>query len=109
MKNLLSGLVLANVLLVGAAQAHADDGASLMTQTEFANRAHKAEALAERVKRVNSYQTKVDKLHFNNGEWQRRSPTVQIPELDGRAAGAALALLVGGALVLVDRKKRLAV
>ena len=111
MKNLLSGLVLANLLLIGAAasSARADDGASLMTQSEFANRARKAEALAERVKRVNTYQTKIDKMKFNNGEWQRHSPTVQIPELDARAAGAALALLLGGAFVLVDRKKRLAV
>jgi hypothetical protein len=31
---------------------------------------------------------------------------VQIPELDANAAGAALALLIGGGLVLVDRKKR---
>lgn len=107
MKKLLSGLVFANVLLVGAAQAHANDG--FMTQSEFANRAHNAEALAERVKRVNTYQTKIDKMHFNNGEWERRSPTVQIPELDANAAGAALVLLVGGALVLVDRKKRVAV
>ena len=108
MKKLLSGLVLANVLLLGAAQAHAEDGA-FMSQSEFANRARNAEALAERVKRVNTYQTKIDKMHFNNGEWERRSPTVQIPELDANAAGAALALLVGGAFVLVDRKKRVAV
>ena len=104
MKKLLSGLVLANVLLVGAAQAHADG--SFVPQSEFANRARNAETLAERVKRVNTYRTKVDKMHFNNGEWERRSPTVQIPELDANAAGAALALLVGGALVLVDRKKK---
>jgi hypothetical protein len=109
MKKLLSGLVFANVLLLGAAQAHADDGSALMNQSEFAKRARNAEALAERVKRVNTYQTKVDKMHFNNGEWERRSPTVQIPELDANAAGAALALLIGGALVLVDRKKRVAV
>jgi len=108
MKKLLSGFVLANVLLLGAAQAHADDAKPFISQSEFAERARKAEALAERVKRVNTYQTKIDKLHFNNGEWERRSPTVQIPELDANAAGAALALLIGGALVLVDRKKRVA-
>ncbi|HTU58072.1 MAG TPA: hypothetical protein VMF89_06555 [Polyangiales bacterium] len=110
MKKLLSGLVLLNALVFGAPLAHADAGDhgpdNLLTKTEFAERARKAEALAERVKRVNAYQTQVKKLQFNSGEWERRGPAVQIPELDANAAGAALALLIGGGLVLVDRKKR---
>lgn len=107
MKKLLSGLVLLNALIFGAPLAHADNGPdNLLTKTEFADRARKAEALAERVKRVNAYQTQVKKLQFNSGEWERRGPAVQIPELDANAAGAALALLIGGGLVLVDRKKR---
>lgn len=109
MKKLLSGLVLLNALVFGAPLAHADNGPSnLMTKSEFAERARKAEALAERVKRVHAYQAQVKKLQFNNGEWQRRGPAVQIPELDANAAGAALALLIGGGLVLADRKRRAA-
>jgi hypothetical protein len=110
MKKLLSGLVLLNALVIGAplSRAHADDGSNLLTKSEFADRARKAEALAERVKRVNAYQAQVKKLQFNSGEWERRGPAVQIPELDANAAGAALALLIGGGLVLVERKKRAA-
>lgn len=108
MKKLLSVLVLLNVLVVGVAQVHAKDG-DLMTQSEFAERARKAEALAERVKRVHTYENKINKLHFNNGQWERRGPTVAIPELDANAAGAALALLLGGAYVLIARRKRVAV
>jgi len=108
MKKLLSGLVLLNALVVGAPLAHADEGSNLMTKSEFAARAHKAEALAERMKRVNTYQAKMKKLQFNEGQWERRGPAVQIPELDANAAGAAFALLIGGGLVLVDRKKRAA-
>jgi hypothetical protein len=108
MKKLLSGLVLLNALMFGAPLAHADNGSNLLSKSEFAERARKAEALAERVKRVNAYQAQVKKLQFNSGEWERRGPAVQIPELDANAAGAALALLIGGGLVLVDRKKRAA-
>lgn len=108
MKKLLSGLVLLNALVFSAPLAQADDGSNLLTKSEFADRARKAEALAERVKRVNNYQAQVKKLQFNNGEWERRGPAVQIPELDANAAGAALALLIGGGLILVDRKKRAA-
>jgi hypothetical protein len=107
MKKLLSGLVLLNALVFGAPLAHADDG-NLLTKSEFSARAHKAEQLAERVKRVHAYQAQVKKLQFNSGEWERRGPAVQIPELDASAAGAALALLIGGGLVLADRKKRAA-
>jgi hypothetical protein len=108
MKKLLSGLVLLNALVIGAPLAHAEEGENLLTKSQFADRAHKAEELAERVKRVNAYQAQVKKLEFNNGEWERRGPAVQIPELDANAAGAALALLIGGGLVLVERKKRAA-
>ena len=108
MKKLLSGLVLLNALVFSAPLAQADDGSNLLTKSEFADRARKAEALAERVKRVNNYQAQVKKLQFNNGEWERRGPAMQIPELDANAAGAALALLIGGGLILVDRKKRAA-
>ena len=107
MKKLLSGLVLLNALIIGAPLAHADEGNSL-TRSQFADRARKAEELAERVKRVNAYQAQVKKMQFNSGEWERRGPAMQIPELDANAAGAALALLIGGALVLVERKKRAA-
>jgi hypothetical protein len=109
MKKLLSGLVLLNVLVVGVAQVHAKDGDPLLTQEEFAKRAHKAEAIAERVKRVHTYENKINKLHLNNGQWERRGPAVAIPELDANAAGAALALLLGGAYVLIERRKRVAV
>jgi hypothetical protein len=108
MKKLLSGLVLLNVLaLGGVTQVHADAG-HLLTQEEFMTRAHRAEALAERVKRVQTYSGKINKLNMDNG-WQRRGPAISIPELDANAAGAALALLLGGAYMLIERKKRLAV
>jgi hypothetical protein len=106
MKKLLSGLIFLNVLAIGPVQAHANDGDPLLTQPEFADRAHRAELLAERVKRVNLYQTKIDKLHFNGDQWQRRGPAVGVPELDASAAGAALALLIGGTYVLLERRKR---
>jgi hypothetical protein len=106
MKKLLSGFVLLNALFVGAPLAQADDGSNLMTKAEFSARAQKAEALAERMKRVNTYQTKMKKLQFGNGGWERRGPAVQVPELDANAAGAAFALLIGGTLVLVDHKNR---
>ena len=108
MKKLLTGFVLLNALVIGAPLAHADNGSNLLTKAEFAARAQKAEALAERMKRVNTYQTQMKKLQFNSGGWERRGPAMQIPELDANAAGAALALLIGGGLVLVDRKKRTA-
>ena len=109
MKTFLAGLVLLNVLAIGGvAQVHAKDG-DLMTQGEFAARAQKAEALAERVRRVHTYDDKMNKLANSKGGWERKGPGVNIPELDPNAAGAALALLVGGAFVLVDRRKRVAV
>jgi hypothetical protein len=112
MKTLLSGLVLLNILgfgVVGTSPARADssDG-ELIKQNEYAARVHKAEELGERVKRVHAYEKSIKTLEHNNGEWERRGPTVQIPELDAHAAGAALALLIGGAFVLVERKKQLA-
>jgi hypothetical protein len=107
MNRLLSGSVILIVLALGGL-AHASDGDPLVTQAEFAARAHKAEALAERVHRVNTYQDKINKLHMGQGTWERRGPTAYIPELDPNAAGAALALLIGGTFVLVDRRKRLA-
>jgi hypothetical protein len=108
MKTFISGLVLLNVLAFGGvAQVHAN-GDPLLNQAEFA-RAKKAEALAERVRRVHTYGDKVNKLANSHGNWERVGPTAYIPELDPNAAGAALALLIGGAFVLVDRRKRLAV
>jgi hypothetical protein len=109
MKTFISGLVLLNVLAFGGvAQVHAN-GDPLLNQAEFAARAKKAEALAERVRRVHTYGDKVNKLANSHGNWERVGPTAYIPELDPNAAGAALALLIGGAFVLVDRRKRLAV
>ena len=109
MKNFLSGLVLLNVLFFGVATVHAKEGDSLVTQKEFAARAQKAEALAERVRRVRTYNDKVNKMHIAQGTWERRGPTVYIPELDPKAAGAAVALLIGGAFALIERRKRVAI
>jgi len=107
MKKLLSVLVLFHVLGLSAASAHAEDGLKYMSRSEFEARAHKAEMFSERVKRVHLYEKKVQQLQFNANKWERRAPTVQIPELDANAAGAALALVIGGALVLVERRKQL--
>jgi hypothetical protein len=109
MKKLLSALVLLNTLGFGVAQAHAADK-ELLSQDEFAKHARSAEEMGERVKRLNAYQKKIDQLNNNNStQWQQRGPAVQIPELDANAAGAALALLIGGTFVLIERKKRVAV
>ncbi|HEY2736170.1 MAG TPA: hypothetical protein VGI70_19365 [Polyangiales bacterium] len=105
---ILSGLVFLFVLAVGVAQVHAN-GDPLLTQAEFAARAKKAEALAERVHRVQTYNDKYGKMQMAKGNWERVAPTAYVPELDPNAAGAAIALLVGGALVMVERRKRIAV
>jgi hypothetical protein len=108
MKKVLWGLVLMNVCLLGGARAYAHDG-ELLTAKEFELRARKAEAMQVRVQRVGEYEKKITKMHIDQGVWERRGPAVSIPELDASAASAALALLIGGAAVLADRKKRLAV
>lgn len=91
---------------MGVTSAHADAGAPLLSASEFSERARKAELLAERVKRVHMYENKIKKLNYNNNQWERLGPAVQIPELDANAAGAALALLIGGAFVLIERRKQ---
>jgi len=103
MKRVLSGLVLIGVLGMGVSSVHASDE-PLATQAEFEARARKAEALSERMQRVNDYKEKA-KLRYGQ-TWERRGPSVNVPELDPSAAGSALALLIGGALVLADRRKR---
>jgi len=103
MKKLLSGLVLLNVLIIGAplAHAHADEGTNLMTKAEFAARARKAEALAERMKRVNTYQAKMKKLQFNGSEWERRGPAVQMDvHMGARDTSCAVAGRVGDSPML---------
>lgn len=106
MKNLLSSLVLVSALLLAtAAPAAADSGNPLLSHEEFQVRAQRAEALAERVKRLQTYQIKLNKLGHNS--IHVRGPSIGVPELDPSAASGALALLLGGSLVLVDRRKRL--
>jgi hypothetical protein len=102
MKAQIASLILFATLLIGS-QASAQDP---IPEHEFALRAHHAEMLGERIRRTHQYQEKVLKLRYN--QFERRGPTVQVPELDAKASGAALALLIGGALVLVDRRKRVA-
>ncbi|HKU40952.1 MAG TPA: hypothetical protein VJR89_22475 [Polyangiales bacterium] len=106
MTRVLSGLVLVTALGLGTVSSVQASGEPLATQAEFEARARKAEALSERVRRVNSYKEKVAKMHITQGGWERRGPSVNVPELDPGAAGSALALLIGGALVLADRRKR---
>ena len=109
MRNILSGFVLVSVLGLGTVSTVRASDEPLSTQAEFEARARKAEALSERVIRVNSYKEKIKQTRFGHMEWERRGPSVNIPELDPSAAGSALALLIGGALVLVDRKRRASV
>jgi hypothetical protein len=109
MNRVLSGLVLVSVLGLGLVSTVQASDEPLKTQAEFEARARKAEALSERVKRVNTYKDKIAQTRFGQIGWERRGPSVNVPELDPGAAGSALALLIGGALVLVDRKRRLAV
>lgn len=109
MKRILSGLVLLSVLGLGTVSAVQASDEPLATQAEFEARARKAEALSERVKRVNTYKDKIANTRFGQLGWERRGPSVNVPELDPGAAGSALALLIGGALVIADRRRRAAV
>lgn len=109
MNRFLSGVVLVSVLGLGAVSTVRASDEPLATQAEFEARARKAEALSERVNRVNTYKDKIAKTNIGQQYWERRGPSVNIPELDPSAAGSALALLIGGALVLVDRKRRASV
>jgi hypothetical protein len=105
MKRTVSTLVLAGVLVLGGSvSAFAKD--KLLTQQEFAARAHRAECLAERVRRIHTYQQKLNKLRFGHGKWHPRGPQVNVPELSANVAGSALALLLGGALAMADRRRR---
>ena len=106
MTRILSGLLLVSVLGFGTVTTVHASGEPLATQAEFEARARKAEALSERVRRVNTYKDKIAKTRIGQMQWERRGPSVNVPELDPSAAGSALALLIGGALVLVDRRKR---
>jgi predicted lipoprotein len=108
MNKILSSLALVSVLVLGiSATASANTGSPLLTHEEFQARARRAEALAERVKRIHTYEKKLNKLRFGQETWHRRGPSADVPELDPNAAGGALTLLVGGAFVLADRRKRL--
>jgi len=107
MNRILTGLVLAAFLGLGSVASVQASGGSLDTQAEFEARAKKAEALSERVRRVNSYKEKVAKMRIGQPTLERRGPSLNVPELDPSAAGGALALLIGGALVLADRRKRI--
>ena len=109
MKSILSSLVLASVLSLGFSAPAAANSGTLLTHEEFQTRAHQAEALSERVKRIQTYQKKLQKLRFGQVCWQRRGPVVTVPELDPNAAAGALTLLAGAALVLADRRRRLSV
>jgi hypothetical protein len=105
MNRILSALVFVSVLGLGTATVHASGGNTL-TQAEFEARAQKAELLSERVRRVNSYKQKIAQSRFANAGFERRGPSVNVPELDPSAAAGGVALLLGGALVLADRRRR---
>jgi len=106
LSSLLGSAVIGLGLCVGQALAQDDN---FVSEAEFQARAHNAEAMIERAKRITAYEKKIRKLQADVGQWQQRGPTVQVPELDAQAAGAALALLVGGAFVLSERRKQLTV
>lgn len=107
MNRILSALVFVSVLGLGATSSvvHAREGNTL-TQTEFEARAQKAELLSERVRRINTYKQKIAHSRFAHAGFERRGPSVNVPELDPSAAAGGLALLIGGALVLADRRRR---
>ena len=79
-----------------------------LTQAEFEARARKAEALSERVKRVNNYKDKISQDCRSDKAAGSAAGLPWIPELDPGAAGSALALLIGGGFVLADRRKQAA-
>jgi hypothetical protein len=106
MNRVLSGLVLASLLGLGTVSTVHASGEPLATQAEFEARARKAEMLSERVRRVNTYKEKIAQTRLGQQSWEKRGPSVNVPELDPSAAGSALALLIGGALVMIDRRKR---
>ncbi len=104
MTRTLSTFVLAGALILGGtASVFAKD--KLLSEQEFEARAHRAECLAERVHRIETYQQKLNKLRFGHA-WHPRGPSVNVPELNPNLAGSAMALLLGGALVITGRRRR---
>lgn len=98
-------VVLVSALLLGAATPVAARGGEPISRQEFALRAHRAEALAERVGRIRAHSVKLNKLRYGHGvRVVRRQPTVGVPELDPNAATSALLLLLGGAMILRDSR-----
>lgn len=108
MQRIVSILVLAGFVLVGSATGALATDKQLLTQAEFEARAHRAECLAERMRRIHSYQTKLNKLRHKHNKWRPRGPSAHVPELDANVGGSALALLLGGAFVISDRRRRTA-
>lgn len=107
MKRLMSGfLLMGALLLVGTAPAAADGGETL-TRNEFEQRANRMEEFEERVNRVKTYQKKLEKFELGKNKWQSRAlgPAV-VPELDANSSASALALVLCGALVATDLRRR---
>lgn len=106
MNRILGALVFVSVLGLGATSTVHASGGDTLTQAEFEVRAQKAEQLSERVRRVNTYKQKIAQSRFAHAGFERRGPSVNVPELEPGAAAGGLALLIGGALVLADRRRR---
>jgi hypothetical protein len=96
-----------SIILGSAVPAFAEDEATLpLSRSEFEVRAHRAEELAARVKRIATYSKKLHDLSLRRGTFVPRGPVVNVPELGRDAMGGALVLLIGGALVLRDGRRR---
>jgi hypothetical protein len=76
MNRTLSGLVLVSVLGLGMVSTVQASDQPLITQQEFQMRARKAEALSERVRRVNQYREKIAASRIAHPGFERRGPSV---------------------------------
>lgn len=96
-------LVLGTALLFTPAIA----SANLVTKDEYKKALAEAKAKQERVRRIKAYRKHTRKFTTaKRFDGQKVKPATGVPELDPKGATSALTLLLGGALVLADRRRR---
>ncbi len=106
MKRIMSAIVLGGLLAMGTALPASADTGKTLTRNEFEARAKRLQELEERVKRVKEYQQKIARKEFSKDKWQKHGPAAEVPELSGQGAAPAFALVICGALVAADVRRR---